>query len=146
MAGCVATLPMSALMLAAQRAGLLAEQAPERVTRLAVGRTVRQHPDGAGLDALSAVVHLAVGAAAGAAYAAALEPVRPRAVAPALMGAAFGTVFWLASYWGVLPALGLMPEPPRDERVRPHVMLAAHWIFGGALGVLATRPRATRGE
>ena len=32
--------------------------------------------------------------------------------------------------------LGLMPPISDDERHRPLVMLLAHWIYGGALGLL----------
>lgn len=138
-AGTLSTVPMSGFMLLARRAGLLDEQAPERITRLGARNATGAQPNGAELDVLTAVVHFATGAAAGAAYASVLEPARPQALPPALAGAAFGSAFWLVSYWGVLPALGLMPTPPRDQRLRPQVMLAAHWIFGGVLGLVSAR-------
>jgi hypothetical protein len=139
-AGTLATLPMSVLMLAAQRAGWLTEQPPERITAVSLKRTAGDSPDGLALDALTAVVHLGVGAAAGAVYGAMVEPLRPERVPPAAWGAIYGSLFWALSYVALLPALGLMPPPARDERRRPPVMLASHCVFGGVLGVLTAQP------
>lgn len=140
-AGVIATLPMSAFMLAARRAGLLTEQAPERITELSIERSIHNEVKGRTLDAATALTHLAFGAVAGALYAVSLGRWRGESLPPGLVGAVYGTLVWLISYWGVLPALGLMPSPPRDERQRPLVMLTAHWIYGGALEFLSPRPR-----
>lgn len=137
--GTIATLPMSAFMLLAQRAGWLTEQAPERITELTIERVTNRDAQGGSLDAWTAVAHLTFGAAAGAVFAVLLaeRPLRAATVAP--WGAGFGTLVWLVSYWSVLPALDLMPPPPHDQRRRPQVMLVAHWIYGGVLGLLAAR-------
>ena len=54
-------------------------------------------------------------------------------------GVLFGTALWASAYVGLLPAIGLMPPPERDERRRPASMLIAHWIYGAALALLQGR-------
>jgi hypothetical protein len=128
-------------MLAAQRLGWLTEQAPETVTRrslkLATGRQIR----GLQLQGLTAVLHLGFGAVSGGLYAATLGRSRGPLIASGLTGALFGSVVWFVSYWGFLPGLGLMPPVSEDERQRPLVMLLAHWIYGGVLGLLVSARR-----
>ena len=141
LAGLAATVPMSGFMLAAQRAGWLFQQAPERVTAESIEEASGHRPRGSSLDALTAAAHLGFGLVAGALYAVTLGKRRVPRVPPGLRGAAFGTVVWVSSYWGILPSLGIMPPPHRDERSRPLVMLVAHWIYGGLLGVLVAARR-----
>jgi hypothetical protein len=141
LAGALSTLAMSVFMLISERFGWLTEQAPETVTRrslkLATGRRIR----GLQLQGLTAVLHLGFGAGGGALYAAALgRPPRP-SIASVFTGALFGTAVWFVSYWGFLPRLGLMPPVSQDERQRPLVMLLAHWIYGGVLGLLVSARR-----
>jgi hypothetical protein len=135
-AGVLSTVVMSLFMLGAGRFGWLTEQAPETVTRrsvkLATGRRIR----GRDLDALTVVLHLGFGAASGALYATTLSKPRTTSIVSGLTGALFATAVWFVSYWGVLPGLGLMPPVSEDERQRPLVMLLAHWIYGGTLGLL----------
>lgn len=141
-AGVTATLAMSAFLLVAHRLGWLHEQAPEEITERSFERLLKRDVDGRSLDALTAVTHLSFGAAAGAGYGA-LSTHRLVKRLPAIVGGTlYGTLVWLASYWGALPRLGLMPPPPRDERRRPLVMLVAHWIYGAVLGVLTRRAAA----
>ena len=132
--GAMATLAMSALMLAAGRIGLMGRYPPEKLAsftlaRLGVGPLARWKADGP----LAALLHLAFGASLGAAFS--LLPARVRHVAPEpLVGAAFGTLVWLVSYWGWIPTLGVLPPPDRDRADRQISMLVAHWVFGAALG------------
>ncbi|MFO7531209.1 MAG: hypothetical protein R6W93_02020, partial [Candidatus Limnocylindrales bacterium] len=108
-----------------------------RSVKLATGSRIR----GMSLHALTVVLHLGFGAASGALYAATIGRSRPGSIASGLMGALFATVVWFVSYWGFLPKLGLMPPVSEDERQRPLVMLVAHWLFGGALGLLVSARR-----
>jgi len=135
-AGALSTLVMSAFMAAAGRLGWLTEQAPETVTRRSVKLATGNRIRGLRLHALTGVLHIGFGTACGAIYATALGTSRTTPVAPGRMGALFGSVVWFVSYAGFLPGLGLMPAVGDDERQRPLVMLLAHWIYGGTLGLI----------
>ena len=77
--------------------------------------------------------HFGYGAAMGSLYA----PIQARLALPGLLtGIGFGLMVWLVSYLGVLPALGLFPPPHREARRRTVLMIAAHLVWGAALGSL----------
>jgi hypothetical protein len=97
---------------AAERAGM---RGPARAT----ARTVGWLPG-----------HLGMGAALGTGYA--LLPHRPgiRTSVP------YALAVWAVSYAGVMPALRLYPSPAKDVRSRGLTTLAAHVVFGAALGPL----------
>lgn len=128
-AGAVATLAMSAEMLAAQRLGSMGRQPPE-----AIAAQVTGDPDSAATRVLAAAAHLAFGAGGGALYAL-LAARRPGPVS----GTAFGLGVWTASYAGWVPALGILPPPDRDRPGRPTAMILAHVVYGAALGGLVRR-------
>jgi hypothetical protein len=130
--GVLATVPMTAVMLAAQRAGLLGEAPPKKITDAAVD-AVDADAAPATRGALTTVAHFGFGATTGALFSA-LRPGRPSIGRAALEGAAFGTAVWAASYAGWVPALGIMPPPGEDRPFRPTTMIVAHWVFGAALG------------
>lgn len=134
-AGVVATAAMSALMLAAGRAGLVGRQPPEAIVRRA-GALTAAEPRGRSADALAAVAHLAFGAGTGAAYA-----LLPRSARPVLRGMAVGEAVYAVSYAGWVPAMGALPRADRDRRPRQVVMAAAHLLYGAVLGVLDDRWR-----
>ncbi len=134
-AGVVATAAMSALMLAAGRAGLMGRQPPEAIVRRA-GALTAAEPRGRLADALATVAHLGFGAGTGAAYAL-LPPTRR----PAARGAAAGTAVYAVSYAGWVPALGALPRADRDRPPRQAAMVAAHLVYGTVLGLLDERWR-----
>lgn len=151
-AGAAATLAMSGVMLAAGRLGLMGEYPPERIARAGLVRAGHGPLSAEQLDGVvGSALHLAFGAAIGAAFAASVPPlidrirrrapavrsVRPELVLPAA-GLATGSAVWLVSYAGWLPALGLLPAPPNDRPDRQLAMLVAHWVFGAALGASLT--------
>jgi hypothetical protein len=130
--GVLATLPMSAVMWSAQRAGLLGRMPPAKITD-AASRAVRHRPPrGRARKIAAAALHLGFGGVAGAAYA--WWAARGRGRRGPAQGAAFGTLVWLGSYAGWVPALGIMPPPERDRPGRPSSMILAHWVYGAALG------------
>jgi uncharacterized membrane protein YagU involved in acid resistance len=140
-AGAVATVAMSALMLAAKRIGITGTLPPELIARKAVEAVALDPPDDGQGDAVAAVAHIGFGAVAGVIF----ELLTIRALAArrsaaigASAGALYGTGIWLVSYQGWVPALGIMPAASRDRRGRVATMLAAHWVYGAALGVLTT--------
>ena len=134
-AGAVATAGMSALMLAAGRAGLVGRQPPEAIVRRA-GALTTVEPRGRLADALAVVAHLGFGVGTGAAYA-----LLPRSGQPVLRGMAVGEVVYAVSYAGWVPALGALPHASRDRTTRQAVMVAAHLVYGAVLGALDDRWR-----
>jgi hypothetical protein len=142
-AGAIATLPMSAVMLAARRAGWLTRQAPERITTGVLARAGAAPDDRRVRDLAASVTHVGFGAAAGAVFAL-IVPRVPAVVPRPLAGAAYGTVVYAGSYHGWAPALGLMPPAWRDERGRQPVMIGAHWVYGAVLGGLLRGGRRRR--
>ncbi len=134
-AGTVATAAMSALMLAAGRAGLMGRQPPEAIVRRA-GQLAATEPRGRLADALASAAHLAFGAGTGAAYA-----LLPPAGRPVVRGVAAGTAVYAVSYAGWVPALGALPTAGDDRTPRQAAMLAAHVVYGAVLGALDDRWR-----
>lgn len=138
-AGSVATVAMSALMLAAQKAGLEGEQPPEAIVEAVldagdVDRSERTE------NALASVGHLAFGASCGAVYALLrrwLDTPGPEVG----HGAGFGLAVWAVSYQGWIPALGILPPPRRDRSDRQITMVLGHLVYGAILGALVGRTR-----
>lgn len=134
-AGLVATLPMTAAMV------LLHRRLPRRqqyalppgliVGGLAPGLAGKRKGD------VALAAHLAYGAAAGAVYSAV-----PKSGRPALDGTAFALFVWAASYLSWLPAAGLMPPAGRVPAARNALMIAAHLVWGLALGLLSEKKRS----
>jgi hypothetical protein len=136
LAGCAATLPMSAVMLVARRGGIMHRRQPpeEIVDRAATRAGIAADRDT--IQPVAVASHFAFGAAAGALFG--LLARGPR-LARTGEGVAFGSAVWFVSYRGWLPELGLMPEGERDEPERQATMLVAHVVYGLALGAFAVR-------
>jgi hypothetical protein len=144
-AGALATGAMSALMVAAERAGLMGRHPPE-----AIAETIL---DGAGVEvgsealenAVATALHFAFGAAAGAVFEVGRRrlPLDRRAAVPA--GAAWGLAVWAVSYAGWVPWLRILPPPDEDRLDRQLTMVAAHLVYGATLGAILARRRAGRG-
>jgi hypothetical protein len=138
-AGALATMPMTAVMIAAQHLGLLGKAPPAKITDEMLGRAnVSARPSERRL--LTAVSHFGFGAAAGALYSL-LRPGRPSLARGAIEGMAFGTLVWGVSYAGWVPALSILPPPHRDRKDRQATMLFAHWVFGAAVGLFVAARR-----
>lgn len=135
--GLLATLPMSGVMLAAQRAGRMGRLPPGRITDAAVDAAGAEETPRPARRALATAAHLAFGAGAGALYA--WWTGRRGRRGGALHGAGFGTLVWLGSYAGWVPALGILPPPHRDRPGRQPAMLVAHWVYGAVLGARLSR-------
>ncbi|OLE21378.1 MAG: hypothetical protein AUG49_22185 [Catenulispora sp. 13_1_20CM_3_70_7] len=135
LAGTMATVGMSALMLAGRRAGLLGKMPPEKITAHLLDRLGLRH-DRETQDLLATLLHVGFGALAGAGFEVARRRLRPP-LPRLLQGLAFGTAVWTVSYAGWVPALGIMAPPNRDRPGRPAVMLAAHWVYGALLALLS---------
>ena len=132
LAGGLATISMTVLMLGARRAGLMGAMPPERITARFLDR-MRVRRRGDEQDAAAMFLHFAFGAAAGGLFGLAR---RRLPLPPVLSGIAYGAGVWFVSYKGWVPALGIMPPPERDRPGRPQSMLAAHLVYGATLGLL----------
>jgi hypothetical protein len=124
LSGLQATLPMTAVLVAASRRGLLDELPPLKIVHhLLPGldeRTARE---------LAAVAHAAYGAGAGAVLAA-LAPAAPLK-RRATVG--YALLVWLLSYQGWVPLAGVMPPVVRDRRGRVLSIALAHVVWGAVI-------------
>lgn len=133
LAGAVATVPMSAVMLTMRHH--MGEQPPDVITT-AAAEAVGADPSEAEADALASVAHLAFGAVGGAAYA-----LLPSWGPPPLRGVLTGLATWASAYQGWVPALEIMPPASEDRPKRTLIMIGAHVVYGAALGLLEQRLR-----
>jgi nucleoside-diphosphate-sugar epimerase len=136
LAGLLATAPMTLAMKAMHRELPWWERHPLPPRRISetVAETVglrarRREPEATMLTGLS---HFAYGAAAGAAYA---PLARALPGPPALKGTAYGLAVWAVSYQGWLPALEILPPATEQPARRTALMIAAHVVWGSALGI-----------
>ena len=147
-AGVVATAVMSVPMLAADKAGLMPEPPPEKITEDALSaagvdpaeRTEAQE------NAAATVMHFAFGAGCGALFALGRRRLLDdrghrtgRSGSPALLGVPYGLAIWVVSYKGWVPALGILPPPERDRPGRVRTMIGAHVVYGAVLGEVDRR-------
>jgi putative membrane protein len=80
--------------------------------------------------------HFVYGAATGALYGG-IAPFLPGK--PAVRGILFGLAMWSGSYLGWLPALGIRRPATEQPADREGLMIAAHVVWGTALGLLAAK-------
>ncbi len=136
LAGLIATAPMSVTMLLLHKAWPETREAPlppEEVTaEAAEGVGVRDDLGEPGLQAATVAGHFAYGAAAGALYALAVGTTRQ----PLAVGVGAGLALWTVSYFGWVPALGLMAPAHEQPAERNTMMIAAHVVWGATTGLL----------
>jgi hypothetical protein len=139
-AGLAATVPMTLAMRAGQGALHPHERRtlpPRRVTHRAlrkVGVRPHLHLRESERHGLTLLAHYGYGTATGALF----GLVAPRNLPDAVSGGiGFGLLVWAASYAGLLPALGLHPHAAREPARRNAMMIAAHVVWGAALGAAA---------
>lgn len=133
-AGFIAAGVMSAVRLAAHRAGLIERMVPQVLQERVAGAAGIHLPGGTAAHQLAAeVIHHAVSGAFGALLGAAAP--RPRLVT----GIGYGLAIW------GIDALGLMPALRIDRVGGRTVDAAAHTVFGAVLALamheLAAQPR-----
>jgi uncharacterized membrane protein YagU involved in acid resistance len=88
--------------------------------------------------------HLAYSAATGAAYGLARRAVPGLSRVPApVAGVGFGLLVWVASFEGLLPALGVMPPTTAHPPKRWPAPLMGHSIFGAVTALVAARLQRT---
>ena len=137
LAGLASTVPMSAVMLGLhrrlpwwERYALPPRQITEEITER-VG--VHHHLNEEAHDAAAIASHFAYGAAAGALYAPIAEKIK---APPVVKGIAFALGVWTLSYLGWLPSARILPIATEHPPRRNLLMIAAHIVWGAALGTL----------
>lgn len=145
LAGFVGTVPMTIFMLVTQRIlpkGQHYDLPPELITKdIARKMHVRWHMSKGMVLVATLVAHFGYGATMGIVY----EPVKKRIVLPPLLqGALFGFVVWAASYFVLLPLLGLSEKGQKEPGQRNLMMLVAHLVWGATMG--ATADMLTSGQ
>jgi uncharacterized membrane protein YagU involved in acid resistance len=138
-AGLAATVVMTGVMYAGKWLGLLQAPPPKEITARAE-ETAGADLGGSTFSLSWLAAHLGFGMAAGAAF-----PWAGRAYpgSPPLAGALYGLSIWFQAYVGVLPELGLYPDPVEDSSSRQAVLVAAHLVYGALLGRLYGPPNAS---
>jgi putative membrane protein len=137
-AGLIATVPMTLLMVAWHRRLPQDQQyplPPHEITMNAaedadVEETVE---DPVSQTAATLAAHFGYGAAAGAAYAA-LAPSVP--LPPLVKGGLFGLTVWSVSYLGLMPAIGWHRSATEEPAGRNTLMLTANMLWGAVTAVL----------
>jgi hypothetical protein len=135
-AGLIATVPMTALMLAwhgnlpvSQRYPL----PPSLITKRAFGGIpIPGSPAPMPNWAVTLATHFGFGAATGALFAAGPKELRQQY--PVAAGVGYGLCVWAASYLGWVPGLRLMPPATRQPAARNIMMIGAHILWGATLG------------
>ena len=138
LAGLAATVPMTATML-----GMKNVLPPHRRYPLPPKQVTVELAEGFGpvkdlhepwRTLLAGATHFGFGGAAGAVYGA-LGAAAPGP--PVARGVLFGLLVWSASYLGWLPAAGILKPATDQPASRNILMIAAHVVWGAALGALA---------
>ena len=137
-AGFGATVPMTVAMVAMHRR-LPARQRyalpPRRITMRAAEKAgAKRHLDETQRTGLTLLAHFGYGAAVGGLF----GLVAPRQLSRSIpAGIGYGLLVWAGSYLGLLPALGLHRPATREPEQRNALMVAAHFVWGAAAGMLA---------
>jgi uncharacterized membrane protein YagU involved in acid resistance len=134
-AGFVATAAMTAAMVRLHR------RLPDRERYPLPPREIAERVTGMADPAVRDVAmaaHFLYGGACGA-LVAALRPEPSRAE-----GAAAGVAIWAGSYFGWVPAFGILKPAARHPGRRNAVMIAAHIVWGAAMAVTARELHAAR--
>jgi hypothetical protein len=144
--GFVATAPMTAFMELARRYFLPCHQQyglpPRQITmRVASWAGLKRHLAEPEKKAATFAAHFSYGAAAGAVYGPCCQYIGRPGVAS---GIVHGLAVWSGSYLGLLPALGILPPATRHPLRRNALMIAAHVVWGAALGGLTSCLTAKR--
>jgi len=140
LAGCIATGPMTVAMLLMHYLLPWHESYP-----LPPAQITRNLTEGKGLSLdtnrpkhrwMTWVLHFGFGTIGGVLYAP-LARILPGP--PAGRGSAYALALWAISYLGWIPATNILPPAHKHPAARNLVMIVAHIVWGGVLGILADR-------
>ena len=137
-AGCAATLPMTIVMTLWRKRLPWLEQGslpPRKITEHLLDAVhVGQELSEPQKQTLTVVSHFGYGTAAGSVFG--LMPRPASALGAVSSGMVFGLGVWTGSYLGWLPAVGLHRSATEEPAGRNLLMLTAHLVWGGSLGLL----------
>lgn len=128
-----AMVALQQLMPNVSQAPLPPEQIIENVAEAAgAGDALKSMPEPA-QKATTLAAHFGYGATAGVGY----IPVAGKSGLPAAAeGALYGLAVWGGSYLGIIPATGIYHAATEEPKARNVLMIAAHVVWGAALGVI----------
>lgn len=110
---------------------------PKLITQSLIGKIqTRMRLNEPELNALTLLAHVGYGAASGTLYAAGEQTWPGR---PATKGIIFGLGVWAASYLGLLSWADVLTPATEHPARRNGLMIAAHLVWGAALGLLVAR-------
>jgi uncharacterized membrane protein YagU involved in acid resistance len=125
--GAAGTGCMTALRMAARRAGWI-DLTPPQATKHWLAARIGAEPGSAGGHHIAdALIHLAVGVSAGAAYGVMVEKQRRTSL---ISGALFGLGVCAMAFGLVMPRLGVTPAPWRGSWMETAANVAAHKVMG----------------
>jgi putative membrane protein len=108
---------------------------PRRITmRVADKLGVKHHLEEGQRTGLTMLAHFGYGAAVGTLFGV-ISPRESSRAIPAGIG--YGLLVWAGSYLGLLPSMGLHRPATREPAERNGLMIAAHVVWGAAIGALA---------
>jgi uncharacterized membrane protein YagU involved in acid resistance len=143
--GLAATAPMTAAMVAMHRKLPRHKRyplPPRRITmRVLEKLAVKHHLEEEHRTGLTMLAHFGYGAAAGTLFGM-IAPREPSRAIP--VGIGYGLLVWAGSYLGLLPSMDLHRPATREPAERNGLMIAAHVVWGAAIGALAPTLRAAR--
>jgi uncharacterized membrane protein YagU involved in acid resistance len=134
--GFAATAPMTAVMVALHRTLPHQDQdplPPRQITEtVAAEAGVEEKLDEDSRRAATLAAHFGYGAAAGLGYA---QMAGKSGLPSAAEGLLYGLAVWGGSYLGLMPATGLYRSAVDEPATRNALMIAAHVVWGAALGL-----------
>ena len=137
LAGTIATVPMSAFMLAMHRILPRWQKyalPPEEITRdLANRMPIVHNMKKREIQVATVFAHFGYGAAMGGVYGVVDKLFR---LAPVLKGSLFGLLVWAGSYLGWLPAMDFSAGADEQPIQRNTLMIGAHIIWGAITGIV----------
>jgi len=137
LAGLVATVPMTVVMVLLQRLlprHLRYPLPPEQVTlRVIADKGAISHLGDPERTIATGILHFGIGALGGAGYSVAAKLI-PAPSVP--RGIGFGLLVWLTGYMGWLPALGILQPATKHPAQRNALMITAHVVWGSVVGLV----------
>lgn len=134
-AGLLATIPMSAVMIALHQLLPSAERLPLPPKKITAesGREVGLALDEEELQVATVLAHLGYGTGVGALFGPLL---RYLPLPPVLAGVLYGLLVWFLSYMGWVPAVGVMAPATKQPQGRNVMMILSHVVWGAVAGWL----------
>ncbi len=116
-----------------ERYALPPREITERVTQAA---GIARYLDKTQRRELSVAAHFAYGTTMGLLYAPLSRKLKAH---PLVGGMTFGLLVWTASYFGLLPALGILRPANEHPARRNALMIVAHLVWGAVMATLTQR-------